>query len=441
MSKAKKPKKPASAKPAPKKSLTKKSTQTSTSLTAVSLIKPSPVLSTAYNCLNTPGDLTFYLLEIGAKDAKPFVFDLPPRSVTWKKSFLTQEVKTQGNTSQPLYFSMAENKKLSLSGIIFDHNKNSLPHEKLELLQSLQVPVKTKLRVYQLLVGNLVSNQFAARSYGKFIISSIDVAEQMRDVNSGKTVRAVVNIELTEVSSQQLDFGRDLSVPRSLVPTLPEELTASSSSGSGSDSVNPGSESTPTSGNIITAGTTIATVGYRGVFAGINSSHLHMSYIAPGKTKDQTMAPLYKTGQLPLFVRNAVSLGPWQGIEKKKLSQLNTYSGVLASRTVNGKTRPHKGADYQLTPLAQKAMFNCPINIEVDMYFKQFFTVAEGAPTSLSVLELECFVKGYEGVYQFIHVEKLAPGIDTSKKRITSKQPNNPGGNTPAANTVKNATT
>ncbi len=387
-----------------------------------------PVLSTAYNCLNNTGDLTYYLLEIGAKDSKPFTFVLPPRAVSWKKPVHIQDIKTQGNISQPLYFSFAENKKLTLSGIIFDQNSGSLPHERLELLQSLQLPVNTKLRVYQLLVGNTESKQFAARSYGKFVISSVDITEQLRDSQTGKTLRAIVNIELTEVSSQQLDFGKDLSVPSTIVPTLPSELTGTVTNSANSE----GGEPTPNSGNVIKAGTTVAFVGYRGVAAGINSSHLHLNYIAPGKTLNQTIEPLFATGQLPLFVRQAVSLGPFQNVPKKKLSELKTYSGIQKFRAFS--QGPHRGADYQLTPLANKAMFKCPINIEVDMFFESFNTrKLRNIDSLLSVLTLVCEVKGYEGRYQFLHIESSAPGIDTSRKRSATTEPNNKGGKTPTA--------
>jgi hypothetical protein len=383
-----------------------------------------PVLSTAYNCLNNTGDLIYYLLEVGAKNSKPFTFLLPPRAVSWRKPVNIQEIKTQGNIFQPLYFSLAENKKLTLSGIIFDQNSDGLPHERLQLLQSLQLPVNTKLRVYQLLVGNTESKQFAARSYGKFVISSVDIAEQLRDSQTGKTLRAIVNIELTEVSSQQLDFGKDLSVPSTIVPTLPPELT-----GTGTNNANSGGgEPTPDSGNVIKAGTVVGFVGYRGVAAGINSSHLHMTYSAPGKTLDQTMEPLYSTGQLPIFVQQAVSLGPFQKVPKKKLSELKTYSGIKRKRKLpNRPPADHRGADYQPTPLANKAMFKCPINIEVDMYFVRY----DALP--FSTLTLECFVKGYEGKYTFLHLEGLASDIDTSRKRVSSSSPNNPGGKTPTA--------
>lgn len=390
-------------------------------------IKGSPVLSSAYDCLNTGANLTYYLLEVGVKDPKPFVFALPPRAVSWKKNFNLQEYKTQGNLAQPIYFSLAENRRLSLSGITFDPDKGSLPHERLELLQELQKPAGTKLRVYQLLLGNKQAKQFAARSYGKFVISSIDIAEQLRD-NTGKTLRAIVNVELIEVSSLQLDFGRDLSVPTTIVPTLPPELANSQAA----DVNNNAGNVTPSPGNAIKAGTTIAYVGHAGVGAGKSSSHLHMEYIAPGKTLDQTVEGLYATGQLPRFVQDAVSLGPHQGVAKKKLSELKSYSPIQRFRAFKG--RPHRGSDYQLTPLANVAMFRCPIVIEVDMFFKDFRAVpTKDASTLLTILDMECTVKGYEGIYRFLHVDGLAPEVNTSAKRITSTQPNNTGGKTTKA--------
>lgn len=79
-------------------------------------------------------------------------------------------------------------------------------------------------------------------------------------------------------------------------------------------------------------------------------------------------------------------------------------------------------------------MFRCPIVIEVDMFFKDFKAVpTKDASTLLTILDMECTVKGYEGIYRFLHVDGLAPEVNTSAKRVTSTQPNNTGGNTTKA--------
>jgi hypothetical protein len=48
------------------------------------------------------------------------------------------------------------------------------------------------------------------KSYGIFIITSVNVTEQMRDM-SGKATRAKVDIELQEVSKYQVNSGTDIT--------------------------------------------------------------------------------------------------------------------------------------------------------------------------------------------------------------------------------------
>jgi hypothetical protein len=416
-----------------KKPVSKKAKKTPVVKKKTTIKKEVPVLSTAYNCIENTGDLKFYLLEIG-RDKDVFEFDLPPASVAWRKPVTITELKTQGNISQPLFFALADNKRLSLSRIIFDQTNGSLPHEKLEKLQAMQLPLNQTLRVYQLLTGNKEGKQFAARSYGKFVISAIDIAEQQRDSKTGKTLRAIVNLELTEISNNQLDFGKDLAIPRTIVPTLPSELTGNNTSASNSGV----GALTPSEGNVIKAGSVVALLGAEGVPGGKTASHLHLEYIEPGKTIDQTAAKYYSAGNWPKFVTDTVSLGPWKGRPKTKVSDLKLNSPLKAIRSgVYAEPRPHRGIDVSL--VGGIPDIGCPISINQDMYFEKFGTYVD-KKTGLkgTYLILNCEVPGYAGRYKFLHISALGPDIDTTRKKALTAEPTNKGGKTPTANKKQN---
>jgi hypothetical protein len=346
-------------------------------------IEPVKPVTPAYDCLYTDKSLTFYLNEINPPpsgvNAGLFQFRYAPKNVSWKKNVNISEYRTQGNIEQPLYFSNAANKKLKLDDIIFDGHDGShvLPHDQLNRLQLLQMPAKgtTKLRVFQLLVGNLDGKKFAARSYGKFVISNLDIVEQFRDPSSGLTLRAKVNLELTEVASYQLDLGNDVALPTSIVPKLPPELVNLSSLGPTLPTIGTGI----TVGTAIAPGTVIAYVGTKGT----PNAHLHYQFRYKSEDQDQAVRRYKKADPnsswltYPKEILDLITLGPHTYLTQKhpaiKLSDLHvTNTNRIFKGELGGGPRgygPHRGVDYQFNGFGNQAMRRCPITTNIGLFW------------------------------------------------------------------------
>jgi hypothetical protein len=410
--------------------------------------KPSTAASPAYDCKFTEKQLTFYLVEINgpasAKNAGPFVFKYAPKQISWKKPIAISEYKTQGNTEQPLYFSSAANKKIQLQEIIFDGNDgtHALPHDQLNRLQLLQLPAKgtTKLRVFQLLVGNLQAKSFAARSYGKYIITNLDIVEQFRDPSTGLTLRAKVNLELTEVASYQLDLGNDLAIPTSTVPTLPKELSSPLSSlGPSLSTAGSGTEV----GGAITAGSVIAKVGTKGT----NAAHLHFEFRYKDEDRFKAVETYSGTAKdngpwktYPKEILDLITLGPWEYKKAKgkakKLSEITTQiSGGYLGNYRPKNNRRHPGVDYQLDKDGGGAFANqegrgIPITINTNCFW------VGPAGQGFGCYKWEGTLNGKEFIITICHIDDaggLAQISNTANKKSSSTQPQNTGGNTEAA--------
>ena len=414
-----------------------------------------PVPTPSYDCLKSDKELTFYLTEINgpasSKGAGPFVFKYAPKNVSWKKQVGISEYKTQGNTEQPLYFTAGTNKKLQLQEIIFDGHDGThvLPHDQLNRLQLLQQPVKgtTKLRVFQLLVGNLGFKSFSARSYGKYVISNLDIAEIFRDPSTGLTLRAKVNLELTEVAGYQLDFGNDLAIPTSIVPTLPKELLGSPLSTLGPTLSNVGSAQEV--GGAIPAGTVIAYVGDKA------TKYAHLHYEFRYKTQDEDSAvkafvpkDIGPWSAYPKEILDLITLGPWQyrargsnkvtKSEAKKLSELlgvvvidGGYLGAPRDyRKIGKKLDRHRGIDFQLLGFPGVASKGTPIQININCFFVGQVHEGSGA------YAWEGTLNGKEFIITIKHINEggLAQVSNTANTRANSKKALSKGGTTDKAN-------
>jgi hypothetical protein len=439
------PKKPKAPATAPKK----KSSSVPPKLKDKPKIKaPSKPVTKEYDCLFNDKPLTFYLTEINgpasSKNAGPFIFRYAPKAVSWKKPLSISEYKTQGNTSQPMYFASGANKKLTLNDILFDGHDGShvLPHEQLNRLQLLQLPAKgtTKLRVFELLVSNITSKSFAARSYGKFVITNLDIAEQFRDPSTGLTLRARVNLELTEVANYQLDFGNDLAIPSSIVPTLPKELGSPLSSlGPTLSNVGSGQEV----GGAISAGSVIAKIGSKGT----DAAHLHFEFRYKDEDRFKSVEKYTGTSKdngpwktYPKEILDLITIGPWEYKRSKgkakKLSEITTkIPGGYLGKYRPEKSRRHPGVDYQLDKDTGGAFVNqegrgIPITINANVFW------VGPAGQGSGCYKWEGTLNGREFIITICHIDDaggLAQVSNTANKKPVSVTPQNKGGNTSAA--------
>lgn len=408
---------------------------------------PTNPVTKEYDCLLTDKQLTFYLTEINgpasSKTAGPFVFRYAPKAVSWKKAVSVTEYKTQGNVSQPMYFASGANKKLTLNDILFDGHDGShvLPHEQLNRLQLLQLPAKgtTKLRVFELLVSNITSKNFAARSYGKFVITNLDIAEQFRDPATGLTLRARVNLELTEVANYQLDFGDDSAIPSSIVPTLPAELSSPLSSLGPSLSSN----GAPETGAAIPSGSVIAKIGSKGT----NAAHLHFEFRYKDEDRFKSVEKFTGTAKdlgpwktYPKEILDLITIGPWEYKgskgKAKKLSEITTkISGGYLGNYRPKSNRRHPGVDYQLDKDTGGAFANqegrgIPITVNTGVFW------VGPAGVGFGCYKWEGTLNGREFIITICHIDDaggLTQVSNTANKKPVSITPQNKGGNTKAA--------
>ena len=363
--------------PKPNSSKKKKAVPSKKSPTPV---KEKPNLSEDFGCFEQMDDfLQFYLTEVTSNStkSKPFVFKYAPRNVAWKKQHVIAEVKTQGNTQQPMYFNYGENKKLQLQDILFETDKHKLPDVDLEALQQMQKPRGTALKIFRLSVGYVENKKFVARTYGEFVISSLDIKELLRDTRTGLTSRATVNLELTEIASYQKDTNRDLSVPRSIVPTLPKELKEEAKAAQKSSATLSNKESTAP----IKPGSVLGTIAPK--------KSLYFHYSAPGLSVADTIVKKgWQPGVYPKSVLDAFRLR--KGTEVKE---------QLGSNCVVGKG----GTAAILRPKGDKGVIaESEINSTSEVVANYGFTVKDASTGDK--ISFECTEKGHEGTYYFFNV-------------------------------------
>ena len=136
-------------------------------------------------------------------------FITPPQSVSWSKDSTSKTIDTYGTNNPYLNYGSTSLRKLSLSDVLVEgfSDGKEVENNIIELEACMRMVINTE-------------NGYAApycwyayaggKSYGVFIITSVNVTEQMRDT-TGKATRAKVDIELQEVSPYQVNSGTDIT--------------------------------------------------------------------------------------------------------------------------------------------------------------------------------------------------------------------------------------
>lgn len=391
-----------------------------------------------HECTPLVDNLTFYLVEVAKANVNtPIVWEfwLPPATISWSKNTTIAQSKTQGNTQQPMYFANAENKHLKLGGIVLDgKTRGRLPKEALKRLEEMAKPgPRNAVKVFELIVKsyNSKKQQVGHRSYGKFIVTIGEVVEKFRDIKTGESLRIVLDLDLYEVADYQLDLGNDLSVPTTLVPTLPTDLT----SGAAADAKPNVSLGQIPVGEPIPAGTVFAVTGSsgKGKPKGGVPSHLHFQWRPFNKTANQVTTEFFgkefpksitKNIIVKVNTKHLMKSGPLS--ENQRSREYATFLGAPRPNNPDGSTRRHNGVDYP-------NLDGDDLSATVPLYFKSYTDWSKGGGGG-RILELECFEKGAEGVYTFMHLNSIPEGV-TKARRGPSKSTDssNKGGNTPTA--------
>jgi len=136
-------------------------------------------------------------------------FITAPQDVSWKKASVTKEVATYGTNNPYLNYGTTKLRKLTLGNAMVEGFSNAMQVEdnivQLEACMRMIIEEETGYAspyCWQAFAGN--------KSYGTFIITSVSVREEMRDM-SGNATRAFVDIDLQEVPAYQVSSGTDIT--------------------------------------------------------------------------------------------------------------------------------------------------------------------------------------------------------------------------------------
>lgn len=146
-----------------------------------------------------------------SQDAIPseWYFITPPQAVSWSKDSTSKTIDTYGTNNPYLNYGSTSLRKLTLADVLVEgfSDGKEIENNIIELESCMRMVIDTENGYAAPYCWNAYAG---GKSYGIFIITSVNVTEQMRDM-SGKATRAKVDIELQEVSKYQVNSGTDIT--------------------------------------------------------------------------------------------------------------------------------------------------------------------------------------------------------------------------------------
>lgn len=138
-----------------------------------------------------------------------YYFITPPQNVSWSKDSNTTAIDTYGTNNPYLQYGTTKLRQLSLGDSLVEGFSDG---------KSVEGNVRNLEACMRMVIDS--ENGFASpfcwdvyaggKSYGTYVITGVNVSEQMRD-NSGDAVRAKVDVSFQEVSPYQVSTGEDIS--------------------------------------------------------------------------------------------------------------------------------------------------------------------------------------------------------------------------------------
>ena len=136
-------------------------------------------------------------------------FITAPQDINWSKDSEAKELNTYGSNNSYLSYGTTKLRKLTLSQALVEGFSDGKAVE--DNVLQLEKCMKMVLNAGSGFTSPYCWHVYAGgKSYGVYLITSIKVKEQMRDM-SGHATRAIVDIELQEVPSYQVSSGVDLT--------------------------------------------------------------------------------------------------------------------------------------------------------------------------------------------------------------------------------------
>ncbi len=131
-----------------------------------------------------------------------------PGDVSWSKDSVNSEVATYGSNSPYLTYGTTKLRNLNLGNCLFEGFSNGKAVE--GNITELEAAMNMVITEFGSASPYCWDAYAGGKWYGTFIIQSVNVSEQMRDM-SGNATRADVSVSLQEVPAFQVNSGIDIT--------------------------------------------------------------------------------------------------------------------------------------------------------------------------------------------------------------------------------------
>ena len=131
-----------------------------------------------------------------------------PQNVSWSKDSVSSSTDTYGSNSPYLSYGTTKLRSLSLGSCLFEGFSDGKSVE--GNIRELEAAMQMVITDFGTASPYCWDAYAGGKWYGTFIINSVSVQEQMRDI-AGNATRANVDVSLTEVPGFQVSSGIDIT--------------------------------------------------------------------------------------------------------------------------------------------------------------------------------------------------------------------------------------
>lgn len=131
-----------------------------------------------------------------------------PQNVSWSKDSVSSSTDTYGSNSPYLQYGTTKLRSLSLGSCLFEGFSDGKSVE--GNIRELEAAMQMVITDFGTASPYCWDAYAGGKWYGTFVINSVSVQEQMRDIQ-GNATRANVDISLTEVPGFQVSSGIDIT--------------------------------------------------------------------------------------------------------------------------------------------------------------------------------------------------------------------------------------
>ena len=149
-----------------------------------------------------------------------YYFITPPQNVSWSKGSQMNSIQTYATNNPYVHYGSTEMRSLSLGNAMLEgfSDLKQVEWNVIDLEACMRVVLDTEDGYAAPFCWEVYAG---GKTYGTFIIESVNVQEQIRD-NAGMAARAMVDVSFKEVSPYQVNAGLDLTA-EAITGNLSEE--------------------------------------------------------------------------------------------------------------------------------------------------------------------------------------------------------------------------